>query len=83
VDKVTLRAADLPVLRCCTDRQTGSLIALHVATTRLRNGRSLGTYQKAMLLRKSESFVWTNMMENVLAGGSEDKLTASPACSYR
>jgi hypothetical protein len=27
--------------------------------------------------------VWTNMMENVLAEGSEDKLTASPACSYR
>jgi hypothetical protein len=76
VDKVTLRAADLPVLRFCrdrqTDRQTVSLIALPVATTRRTNGRSPGTFQKAMLLRKSEGFAWKIRIENVLAAGPED-----------
>jgi hypothetical protein len=65
-NKVTLEASVLPGQCPCTHLHP------HVATTRRTNGRSLGTFQKAMLLRKSESFAWKCKVENVLA--AEGKL---------
>jgi len=52
---------------------------LHVAARRT-NGRSLGTFRTAALLRKSESFAWNRTIENVLAaGGRVQKISWEPA----
>jgi hypothetical protein len=76
LDKVTLRAADLPVLPFCPD---GFIALIFISMLLLPEGQMDVAWEpskKTMLLRKSESFAGKSAIENVLAAGSEENLRA-------